>query len=156
MAKLVDAPDLGSGVAIRGGSSPFLGTTFKINNLHLLSRRILFVVWNVLSVFCRVTKWLPQNLPRLTLPISNARPPKPFALWIPKRAVFASMSAPNPSVFFLRRQLDGRLKPVKLGECPAMTVSQARPQAEQLIAQIPDHLGVGLKRHLAKRLFSGF
>lgn len=38
--------------------------------------------------------------------------------------------------FFLRRQLGGRLKPVKLGEFPAMTVSQARRQAEQLIAQI--------------------
>ena len=27
VAKLVDAPDLGSGVEIRGGSSPFLGTS---------------------------------------------------------------------------------------------------------------------------------
>ena len=33
VAKLVDAPDLGSGVEIRGGSSPFLGTIKQLRML---------------------------------------------------------------------------------------------------------------------------
>ena len=37
VAKLVDAPDLGSGAARRGGSSPSTRTTF-LHNLQLLNK----------------------------------------------------------------------------------------------------------------------
>ena len=36
VAKLVDAPDLGSGVAIREGSSPFIRTTILVPRVYRL------------------------------------------------------------------------------------------------------------------------
>ena len=40
VAELVDAPDLGSGAARRGGSSPFLGTIVHVMDIEQQATRV--------------------------------------------------------------------------------------------------------------------